>query len=212
MFGVELEGLSIGLDGGALISDGHGLCASTQEYFQWEGIDLGDEDLRRQLLAQLGCATLVLVPTLIREPTRHIDMIAQFLAPDRVAVAQIDDPIDGPRLDVATERLVAAARARGVELQVVRVPMVAADDGEYRSYVNSLRLRRTLLVPTYLDVPPATELDAYEALSSALPEVTLVPVAADEMIRLRGALHCVSLGLGRRPLALAREHDGPARP
>jgi agmatine/peptidylarginine deiminase len=47
-------------------------------------------------------------------------------------------------------------------------------------------------------VPLWLEKEAYDALSASMPGVELVPVPADDMIELEGAVHCLALGLNRR--------------
>lgn len=196
-----IETLPTRFDGGALISDGRGFCASTSEYFAENSIDIEDDAERAALLRQLGCETMVLVPALVEERTRHIDMIAQFLSEDVIAVADVDpaeSPEDAVRMNEAAALLAEAAAQRGVKLHVVRVPLFYRGLGEYRTYLNGLKLRSTYLVPSYSDVPHRSEAQAQAILSAALAGVAVVPISADKMINRLGALHCVSLGLTLR--------------
>jgi agmatine/peptidylarginine deiminase len=198
LFDVVLEPLNVDLDGGALVSNGEGLCISTFDYFVDHGIDAEEVEVRNPLMAALGCQSLVLVPALIDEETKHADMFAQFLSAHVVAVAEIDpleSEMDAERMDVAAHAISEAARTAGTELQVVRVPLPRLGPGEYRTYLNGLRLRGRFLAPSYEDVSKDVEAEAYLRLSRAMPHIQVVPIAADEMIRLAGALHCVSLGL-----------------
>src|SRR5262245_64107535 len=125
-------------------------------------------------------------------------MFAQFLALDVVAVAEVDpkqSPLDAKRMDVAASALIEAAMRLGMKLDVVRVPLPYLGDGEYRTYLNGLPLQNTYLAPSYSDVDRPVEERAFEALSRAMPKMNVVAVPADPMIRVLGALHCVSLGL-----------------
>lgn len=197
----ELEVLPTRFDGGALISDGRGFCASTSDYFSENAIDLDDEAERDALFRQLGCETMVLVPSLIEERTRHVDMIAQFLSEGVLAVAEVDpaeSPEDAVRMDEAAALLSSAAAQRGIALRVVRVPLFYRGLGEYRTYLNGLKLRSSYLVPSYDDVPRRAEARAQAILSDALAGVAVVPISADKMIDRLGALHCISLGLSLR--------------
>ncbi len=206
---VTYESLDIGFEGGAIISNGHGLCASTIEYFAMNALDLEDEPLRDYLLGRLGCSSFVLVPALSADQTRHIDMFAQFLTPDIIAIGSVDpreSEDDAKRMDRATQGLFAAARMVGLDPTVVRVPLPALANGEYRTYLNALRVGRSLLVPSYADVPEEVEVAAYTVFSTALREVAILPVPADEMIRLGGALHCIGVAV-----SLA-EYSGNGRP
>jgi agmatine/peptidylarginine deiminase len=135
------------------------------------------------------------VPALSQDETMHADMFAQFLGPNVVAVGEIDPLASGPdaeRLDITARALERVGRG---ELTVVRVPLPYLGLGEYRTYLNGLHLQRRFLVPSYRDVPAEVEAQAFAALSRAMPNLEIQPVPADDMIRLAGALHCVSLGL-----------------
>jgi agmatine deiminase len=195
-FGVKLETSLVPLDGGALIADGAGLCAATEATLSALPVDLHDDDFVRAALAQLGCRVLVAVPALSGEETHHIDMLAQFLSRDSVAVASLpSDPIDGPRLDLAARALRAGAERLGRELHVARIPMARLSEHAYRTYVNGVRTGAAYLVPRYRDVDPEIEAAAHAALAAAMPEITLAPIDADEMIARGGALHCTTLGI-----------------
>lgn len=202
-FGVPVEGLELAIEGGAIISNGEGLCASTLESFERAGLDVEDTEYLEDLLAQLGCHAWALVPALRRDPTAHVDMLAQFLSPKLVLVAEIDpeeDAADAARLEEAARGLRLAADAVGMELEIVRVPTGVHEDEVYFTYVNGMQLGSSFLVPSYQIVSPDAEARAYEVLESALEGVELVPIPADEFIELNGAIHCLTLGLVLPPL------------
>ena len=115
VFDVPLEPVPERLDGGALISNGAGLCAATLEIFDRAEIDHSDRTWTDALLKQLGCRALVLVPALLDDATKHIDMYAQFTSPNVVMVASFDPRTsedDAERMDAAAEGLRRAGRAR----------------------------------------------------------------------------------------------------
>ncbi len=201
VWNVPLETIDWGLQGGAIIGNGFGLCASTIEAFQQYEIDPEDSELIDALLTQIGCSVLALVPALANEGTKHIDMFAQFTSSDSVVIATVDErisPDDWDRMNSATLGLIQAAAVFGIELKVNRIPLPVGDNNRYYSYINGLRLSNTFLVPSYSGVPLNEERDAYNALSAAIPNTSLVAVRADTMIELQGAVHCLSLGLNRR--------------
>ncbi len=85
----------------------------------------------------------------------------------------------------------------------------------YRSYVNGLRLGSSFLVPSYGDVDPEEETEAYEILEGAMPGVHLAPIPADRMIELEGAIHCLSQSLmlpRRQPLARRKAPPNGLKP
>jgi agmatine deiminase len=199
-YGTELSEFPWALDGGAFISNGAGLCVLTFEYLDEQGI-VWDEDDLGSMLGQLGCRATAVVPTLVDEETKHADMIAQFVAPDRLIIADIVDQLGGDSEDamrmLAAERGIRkAAAALGLEIDIVRVPTPRNGEGQNpRSYVNGLRLADRYLMPSYPELGDGWELPAWSAVQDAMGEVPVVPLDTSEMILAGGAIHCVSLGL-----------------
>jgi agmatine/peptidylarginine deiminase len=202
-YGVEVEELPWPLDGGAFISNGAGLCVLTLEYLDEQGILWTSDDLQR-LLAQIGCRATALVPTLIGEDTKHADMIAQFIGPDRLLMAEIIDDLDGDsedalRLRAAEHGILRAAAKLGIELEIVYVPTppIAANSNP-RSYVNGLRLADRYLIPSYPELGARWNREARAAVQAALGDVLVVPIVTTNMIGSGGAIHCSALGLFTR--------------
>jgi agmatine deiminase len=192
------------LEGGAIISNGRGLCAITEKSLNEASVDqISSEEVSafRQLL---GCNALAILPALTGETTGHADIIAQFLSHDVVAVAIMDhdESSDIPdELEKAAESLVSTARSIGQRLHVIRLPMYVEGENFY-SYVNGTRLRNAYLVPSFKNVPFDTEFMAYRIIRSAIPDVRLIPIPADKMVERGGAVHCITLGL-----SLPRSYD-----
>jgi agmatine/peptidylarginine deiminase len=197
-FDVPLELLPEGIEGGAIVSNGSGLCVSTVEAFDANAITTNDSDATDALLGQIGCQALALVPALAEEKTKHADMFVQFLEPDTAAVASFDPmaaPRDAARMDEAVGLLRQAASQLGMSLNIIRIPHPAPAEDTYASYINGLRVGDTFLIPEYSSVDLADEARAYEAFAEHLPNLRLVPIASDDIIELNGAVHCVTLGL-----------------
>jgi agmatine/peptidylarginine deiminase len=203
-YGGELATLGWAIDGGAFISNGRGLCMLTHEYLDNEMLRYDDASGEvAALLGELGCRTVALVPTLVDEDTKHADMIAQFVSPTRIMVAQIDPALnleDSLRLDAVVLGLHRAAALMDVELEVVRVPTpVIEPSGAPRTYVNGLRLRDRYLMPSYPELGETMEREALAAVQAAMGTVQVVPVVVSEMIHSGGAIHCAALGLFQMP-------------
>jgi agmatine/peptidylarginine deiminase len=83
---------------------------------------------------------------------------------------------------------------RAVELvdREVDSPWVR-DYGEYRPYLDRLRLRDAFSMPVYQRRPTAKR--ARAVLEAAMPGVEILRIPAWEMADLGGAVHCVALGL-----------------
>jgi agmatine/peptidylarginine deiminase len=193
-----LDDLDWPLDGGAFVSNGAGLCVLTREYVEEQA---RDEDLV-DMLGQLGCRATAVIPTLVHEPTKHADMVVQFVSRERAMIAQVRDPGEGDpsedelRLSAAEAGLRRAAAVLGITLELVRVPTppVRAGGRPY-SYVNGLHLADRYLMPSYPTLGRAWEEPARAAVQAALGEIPVVPVDASSMIDSGGAIHCTALGL-----------------
>jgi agmatine deiminase len=185
------------LEGGAIISNGHGLCAITEKSLEEASVDPLNMVEFNELKHMLGCLAMAVLPALTGESTGHADIIAQFLAEDIVAVSILENTESSEisaELDQATEALIAAANSIRQTLRVVRLPMYV-DGEDFYSYVNGTRLRKAYLVPSFDTVPPEMELVAYRLLNKVMPGVRIVPIPADKMVQRGGAVHCITLGL-----------------
>lgn len=193
--GAAVEPYAPWIEGGAFISDGEGLCAASVEYFGRRGPALSDAAGMRTLQERLGCTVLALLPSLRSEPTRHADMIAQFVAPGVVLVGRMGTATsDALAFELAADTLELAARELGRPLQVVRVPARYHHDGTLRSYVNGLRLGDRFLLPAY-GRGDALDEEARHAVEGALPGIEVVMVPAETTGALGGGIHCITLGL-----------------
>jgi agmatine/peptidylarginine deiminase len=194
---VLLESVDYRLDGGGIISNGRGLCAISDATLSEISLDHKDAEQMNAFRKSVGCRAIAIVPALTGESTGHIDVIAQFLSADTVAVAMINGdafPELASELESAVAALTKEANSLGQQLIVIRVPM-HVEQGVFYSYINGTRLRDTFLVPSFDTVPLETEDIAYRRLGEAMPDVTLVPIPADVMAQRGGAVHCITLTL-----------------
>lgn len=193
----EREYLS--LDGGAIISNGKGLCGMTEASLASLGFDIDNPADVQRFLEIVGCRTLARLPELPTESTGHVDMVAQFLSPHQVAIAvptRRSPPEVREALSRARLALEHASAAHGQELSFVELPLVGRTERFY-SYVNGLRTPGHYFMPSYSSVSRSLEAEARRRLSTALSGIKVVGVDSDEMIASGGAIHCVTLGLKR---------------
>jgi len=197
---LPIDSFPYAIDGGALASNGQGLCASTMEFFvHWE------LSPSFEMLDELGCERLVLVPALIDEDTRHVDLIMQFVDADTLVVQRVDasvDPANAARLDQAAAAMIDAAAGLGLDLAVERIPMRPPQSGVAYAYVNGLPLSDRYLMPVFGDAD--FDREARLALGTAMPDKTIVDIDVAAIGNLGGALHCLSLGFNRKPRARTR--------
>lgn len=203
--GGELEALDFPIDGGAVASNGEGLCVMT-----WASIEPSAQGLDG-VLGRFGCRALVVVPALVDEETGHADMFVRFFSPAVVGVASMDPrvfPENAARLDEAAEVLESIAARLAVELEVVRVPMPLGQAWEFLSYLNAVRIGDRLLVPSFSSVDAGTEAGIYQLLAEA-SGLTLAVIPADDPIADGGAIHCFALGIFLPEAAPTRAASAP---
>ena len=175
--------------------------------------------LKKALIEEAGCLNLVALDKMPHESTGHVDMWVKFIDDDTLLVGEMrEDTIssipDGDDRKAAMEIRdfleKQAVALRGVVKTIVRLPMPAPQGGMIRSYVNSLIVNDTLIVPRYkrgvespmFGIPSmdfayhdASMLDGYEAevtevLAKLGREVEFIE--ADIIISQNGAIHCVT--------------------
>ena len=198
LLGAQVEVLPIDFDGGGIASSGDGLCAMTLETRGEVERELLEGAKFEDLLETLGCSATAIVPGFTRERTGHVDMLVQFVNRDTAIVASLDRrrwPEDAARLDESAKALTRAATELQKQLHIVRVPMEIGEDRVHLSYVNGLRLRHSFLMPEYSESSRRVADAAHRALKAAMPGVRIIPIPADQIIELDGAVHCATLGL-----------------
>lgn len=222
---VPTKRLLLSMEGGALVSNGRGLCAATEEYVVSAGFyrHMLSPRSRDKVLSDLGCKTLVLVPALPNEETMHVDLFFQFVRHDRIIVGDADQSLS-PRayhtLRVAKQRILKAAQVHGVHLKIYPVQIPRIDKEVYYSYINGIRINKRFLVPSFSEIHQSLELQSYEQLSIAMPGVEIVPIDVRELPQHLGLLHCIVLGLNlpqknlsrmRKPRIKSRRRKSPIR-
>lgn len=195
--GAYIENGDYFLDGGAVISNGNGLCAITEKSLEEAEVDpLYPEEFER-FRDILGCKALAVLPALTGETTGHADVIAQFLSPEIVAVAivnQEDSYVIAAELEEVVKLLKVSAKKIAQPLKVIRMPLIVEDEYFY-SYINGTRLKNTYLIPSFQNVSYEVEQIAINMLQSALPDIELSAIPADAIVKRGGAVHCITLGL-----------------
>src|SRR5690606_25165503 len=132
---------------------------------------------------------------------KHADMIAQFVAPNRLLMAEVIDELDGDsedalRLRAAERGILQAAAALHIKLEVIHVPTPPTRGSDNpRSYVNGLRLADRYLMPSYPQLDEHWDLGAWSAVQRALGDIPVVAVDTTMMIGSGGAIHWAALGV-----------------
>jgi agmatine deiminase len=197
LMGASLEHGDYLLDGGAVISNGNGLCAITDKSLEDAAVDPLEPEAFEDFKDILGCEALAVLPALTGESTGHADISAQFLSPELVAVAKIyqkGNHAVSRELEETVTLLKSAAEKIDQPLTIIRLPLIV-DDEYFYSYINGTRLKDTYLIPSFHNVPSEIEDNAVNAVQSALPDIELTLIPSDAIVMRGGAVHCITLGL-----------------
>lgn len=187
-WGLPLKALPIDLEGGHIQADGMGRCIVTESLFTALGdlSAIAEADIWRDL----GCTEISTVPGLNGEATGHLDMFAYVTGPGSVIVGKYAPGEDDDNAIVLDE---AALTLEDAGFQVRRIPMPGNSTREiFRTYTNALALNDVVLVPVYGD-DSKFESEALAVFRDAFPERRVIAIASDEIIRLAGAVHCVTM-------------------
>lgn len=193
--------LPLTMEGGDLLSNGQGLCLTTQRLLKRNQDERGYEvaDVWDVLHRYFGFEHWIPLPSLQGEPTGHLDMFLTFVEPWTVVVGRYDpavDPDNAAWLDWVARNL-HERQTLGGSLRVERIPMPPNDDGVWRTYTNVVFANGVLLVPAYPETCPDLDRQAAAIYQDLLPDWTIVSVDASSLIQRAGALHCVTMGLPR---------------
>jgi agmatine deiminase len=180
------------LEGGAIDGDGSGLFVTTEQCLlnpnRNPGLDRAAIEAR--LARDLGASRLMwLGEGLLNDHTDgHVDNLARFVGPGRVALPQGAD--NDPNAAIYAD---AAQRLAAAGLEVVRLPSpgAIAVDGVVipASYMNFLIGNAAVVVPVY---GAANDEAAVAAVGALFPDRKAVGLRADHILTGGGSFHCIS--------------------
>ncbi|MEN8005460.1 MAG: agmatine deiminase family protein [Candidatus Krumholzibacteriota bacterium] len=197
--GLNLMSSRMLVEGGDYLSNGRGLCLLSTRVINRNAhyLEMDPDQTMANFAALLGFETLSMVPPLLGESTGHADMFCAFLRPDLVVVGRYDRAVDldnAAQLDMIVERLEDFPTLDG-PLKVERIPMPDHDDDVWRSYTNIVFANGVLLVPVYPDYCPDLDEVALATYRRLLPDRRVVGIDASRLIRMNGALRCITMNV-----------------
>jgi agmatine deiminase len=181
-------------EGGAVESDGEGLCMTTRDVALNPNRNPGllQRDVTDMLKAALGAERVIwLERGLLNDHTDgHIDNIARFVGPNRVLCMRPSGP-DDPNRWVLAEIEQALKRERVEVLTMPSPGLVLGRDGQPlpASYLNFYIANRSVVMPTF-DSPHDDE--ALAALFDIFPGREIVGVPAKVFLQEGGTIHCIT--------------------
>jgi agmatine deiminase len=196
------------LEGGAIDWDDVGTVLTTRECLLNPNRNPGwrcEADAEAFLKGSLGFQKVIWITEgLLNDHTDgHVDNIARFVAPGRVAV-QIPSGPDDPhaeRLDAIRAELSGQTDAAGRRLQLVEVPSpgrILDAEGEVMpaSHMNFVLGKGVVVVPTYEQTHGAA---AVRALAQVFRGRTVVGRPSSAILTGGGSFHCISKQVPRLP-------------
>jgi len=181
------------LEGGALDGDGTGLVATTEQCLLNPNRNptLDRAALEVRLHRDLGYnRVLWLGDGLINDHTDgHVDNLARFVGPNRLAVPRATGP-DDPNAAIYAD---AAARARDCGTEVIEVPSPGRiEEGgivQPASYMNFVIANDLVVVPVFGSVHDG---DGVAAIAELFPGRATIGLMADAVLAGGGGFHCSS--------------------
>ncbi len=181
------------LEGGALDGDGTGLVATTAQCLlnPNRNPELTQADLEMRLARDLGFnRVLWLGDGLINDHTDgHVDNLARFVAPNRLALPRATGPGD-PNAAIYAD---AAARARDFGVEVIEVPSPGHVDWggmiQPASYMNFVIANNVVIVPVF---GTQHDDDGVAAIAELFPDRAVIGLMADAVLAGGGGFHCSS--------------------
>lgn len=181
------------LEGGALDGDGTGLVATTSQCLENpnRNAQSGREGVESRLARDLGYdRVLWLRDGLINDHTDgHVDNLARFVAPNRIAIPRATGP-DDPNAAIYAD---AASRARDFGVEVVEMPSPGLVEWggtvQPASYMNFVIANDVVIVPVFGTVHDDA---GVAAIAELFPGRATIGLMADAVLAGGGGFHCSS--------------------
>ncbi len=187
--------------GGNFMVDGHGTGFASKLILD-ENSDKTEAEIDDIALRYLGLNRFVKMETLPYDEIHHIDMHMKLLDEETLLVGQYPEGVaDGPQIEANLQYILDNYKTCfGRDYEVVRIPMppdangrYPDNNGEYRTYTNSVIVNGTIIVPTYEEQYDTTALRIYR---ETMPGYNVVGIDCNDIIGALGAIHCITKEIG----------------
>lgn len=157
-----------------------------------------EEEIDQIMLNFMGISRFIKMPTLPYDGINHIDMHMKLLDEETILVSEYPDGVaDDPQIEENIEYIQDNFLSPfGTPYDIVRVPAppdffgnYPDNNGDYRTFTNSIFINKTVLVPVYNSDYQEDALELYRQL---LPGYKVVGINCNDIIPSSGALHCIT--------------------
>lgn len=186
------------LEGGAIDGDGTGLVVTTEQCLlnPNRNPSLSRAEIEARLARDLGFGRVLwLGDGLVNDHTDgHVDNLARFVAPGRLALPRATGPGDPNAAIYADAR--DRAEAFGVDVREIPSPglITRGDFVEPASYANFAITTNLVVVPTFGSVHDE---DGVAAIATLFPDRATIGLPADAVLAGGGGFHCASQQMPR---------------
>ena len=197
--GIKAVSPGVVLEGGAIETDGEGTLLVNHRCVvdPKRNPGLSRSEMEQVLRKQLAIDRVIWLGGELQgdDTDGHIDQIARFVSPGCVVAARQPDRLDPNHASLAEnlEQLSAAVDARGRRLEVIPIDIPSrftfAGTQLPASHLNFYVVNGAVMVPVF---GALTDEAAIRTLAACFPARRIVPVDCQELVRGRGALHCIT--------------------
>jgi len=188
IFGVPFHRLPLIMEGGNLVTDGCGTAFMFDSVF-YHNPELNERTIEELICRFFGMRRVVFLPSLKDEITGHCDMVLKFINNLTVVVAEAPKTHKwASSFDLIASQIDQMSNLNHDAYNVQRLPICEASNtpGSLWSYVNSLTVNETIIMP------------AFEAESDDIAEQKYYSLGAKHVTKVNfrdfplGAIHCQS--------------------
>ena len=205
--------------GGNYMSDGFGTAFSSKLI-----LDENDSDATYSITPKnesmidsimkmfMGIKRYIKMETLPYDEIHHIDMHMKLLNEETLLMGEYPSGVaDGPQIEANLQYILSNYNSMfGTAYKIKRIVMPPDDNGkypdnngDYRTYTNSLIVNKTVLVPVYEEKYDTTALRVYR---ESMPGYNVVGIDCNDIITALGAIHCITHEIGvNDPLLISHQ-------
>ncbi len=188
-YGLPVYRLPLVIEGGNLISDGKGTSIMFNSLLK-RNPDITEETTKKILKDYFGIDRMILLECLKGEITGHIDMVVRFIDSDTIMVAESEPGYKWYNdFEKIATHLSGLTSSNGCKYKIVRVPIADNDNNSvnFWSYVNSLIVNNTVIVPVFGVPQDEKSLDIYR---KTMPKYKIIAINMRNYQV--GSVHCQS--------------------